>query len=51
MIEKQQETSSCRGANKVHHIFLALLAGIQNILRQRMVLNSKIGLVKSKKLL
>ena len=29
MIEKQQEISSCRSTNKVCHIFLALVAGIQ----------------------
>ena len=49
MIEKQHEISGCRSANKVYHIFLALLAGIQKILRQRMVLNPKIGLLRVKK--
>ena len=29
MIEKQQEISSCRSTNKVCHVFLALVAGIQ----------------------
>ena len=49
MIGKQQKMSSCRSANKVYHIFPAFLAGIQKILRQKMVLNLKIGLLKSKK--
>ena len=49
MIGKQQKMSSCRSGNKVYHIFLAFLAGTKKILRQKMVLNLKIGLVKSKK--
>ena len=49
MIGKQQKMLSCRSANKVYHIFLAFLAGIQKILRQKMVLNLKIGLLKRKK--
>ena len=49
MIGKQQKMSSRRSANKVYHIFPAFLAGIQKILRQKMVLNLKIALLKSKK--
>ena len=49
MIGKQQKMSSCRSAYQLYHIFLAFLAGIQKILRQRMVMNLKIGLLKSKK--
>ena len=45
MIEKQQEISSCRSTNKVS----CYCSWYPKILRQRMVLTPKIGLLKSKK--